>query len=96
MEHIHNAVSDSEGTLKQVQSAYKLNFENLTQGLAVTSFDSRIPKYFSQTYNMVTTIQKSNVRHFDMISSYAVWNEPQSGVRDRLTEELFVFEEAHH
>jgi hypothetical protein len=30
-----------------------------------------------------------------MISSYAVWDEPQSGVRDRLKEELLVFEAAH-
>jgi hypothetical protein len=95
MEHIHNAASDTEGTLKQLQSVYKLKFENLTQGLAVTSFDSRIPKYFSKTSNLVTSIRKSNVSHFDMIPSYAVWDEPQSGARDRLKEELLVFEEAH-
>jgi hypothetical protein len=74
MEHIHNAVSDNEGTLKQLQSVYKIKFEYLAQGLAVTSFDSRIPKYISKTSNLVTTIQKSNTL------SYAVWDEPQRGV----------------
>jgi hypothetical protein len=95
MEHIYNAISDNEGTLKQLQSVYKLKFENLTQGLAVTSFDARIPKYFSKTSNLVTSIRKSNVSHFDRIPSYALWDEPQSGARDRLKEELLVFEEAH-
>jgi hypothetical protein len=78
-----------------IQSVYKVKFENLTQALAVTSFDSIIPKYYSKTRNIVSTIRKSNVSHFDMIPSYAVWDEPQSGVRDRLKEELIVFEESH-
>jgi hypothetical protein len=47
-------------------------------------FWSKNPKYFSNTSNMVTTILNSNVSHFDMIPSYSVWDEPQSGVRDRL------------
>jgi hypothetical protein len=95
MERIHNAVSDTEGTLTQLQSVYKCKFENLIQGFAVTSFDSMIPKYFSKTSNLVTTIRKSNVSHFDMMHSYAVLDEPQSGVRNRLKEELLVFVEAH-
>jgi hypothetical protein len=67
----------------------------LTQGLAVTYFDSSIPKYFSKTSNLVTSIRKSNVSHFDRIPSYAFWDEPQRGARHRLKEELLVFEEAH-
>jgi hypothetical protein len=44
MEHIFNAISDNE--LKQLQSVYKLTFEVLTHGLAVSSFDARILKVF--------------------------------------------------
>jgi hypothetical protein len=81
IEHIYNAISVNDVTLKQLQSVYKLKFENLTQGLAVSSFDARIPNYFSKTCNLVTKSSKSNVSCFDSTPSYALWDEPQSGAK---------------
>jgi hypothetical protein len=72
---------------------YKLKIDNLNKGLAIQSFDSRWPKYFmkSQSVSPITVDQS----FFDRIPTHDVWDEAQTGFRDRLKEELETFQQGY-
>jgi hypothetical protein len=62
----------------------------ITQGLAVSSFENRVPKFFSRT-NTYRVI-KDDSSYFDAIPTYADWDEKDNGWRDKLEEELVSFQ----
>jgi hypothetical protein len=97
MGHIYAYVSESDGALKQLQSLYKLKIDNMTQGLAIQSFETRIPKFFAKNGSITSGMAKSRTgtSYFDQIPSFRDWDEPMTGFRDRLKEELRNFESTH-
>jgi hypothetical protein len=46
--HVYAQVFENEGAIKNLQRLYKLKIDNPTQVLAIFSFESQIPKYFSK------------------------------------------------
>jgi hypothetical protein len=64
--------------------------------MAITSFETRIPKYFSKSVAVVSGAgRKGGYSHFDRIPTYNDWNETTIGYRDRLKEELANVERVH-
>ena len=62
MEHIHHSTTGSDAIAK-LNGLYKLKIGTISQGLAITSFDCNIPKFFSKsTYHRVV---KDFQSHFD-------------------------------
>jgi outer membrane murein-binding lipoprotein Lpp len=95
-EHVFSYVSESESTIKQLQGLNKLKIDNLTQSLAISSFETRIPKYFSKSASVaVSMLKKPSFSHFDQIPSYTEWNASTHGYRERLRDELKFFDMAH-
>jgi hypothetical protein len=94
--HVYTNVSDSETTIKQLQVLTKLKIENLTQSIAISSFETRIPKFFSKSTTIASgMLKKSSYSHFDQIPSYKEWDQSTNGYRARLKEELKNFDIAH-
>jgi hypothetical protein len=85
MEHIHYAVT-AKDTLKRLEGIYKLKLSTIAQGLAVSSFENKVPKLFSKasTYKVI----KDDSSYFDAIPSFADWDEKDNGWRDKLEAEL--------
>jgi hypothetical protein len=86
LEHIYEQVSDTEGGVKMHQGLRKADLDDLTQSLMITSFDSRIPKYFASSGSAAPSIRKANASYFDRFPAYRDWDEPITGFRDRLKE----------
>jgi hypothetical protein len=99
LEHIFNSsntvdTAESGGLSQHLHSVKKLMMNNMTMAVAVCSFDSRLPKFFSRA-TTIPTGHKENASYFDRIPSYAAWDESGTGYRDRLKDEIASFEEAH-
>jgi hypothetical protein len=88
LEHVY-AIFAGTPSLERLNHLYKLKIDCLNKGAAITSFDSRWPKYFMKTQSVspITTDQS----FFDRIPTYDVWDEAQTGFRDRLKEEIESF-----
>jgi hypothetical protein len=65
----------------------------MSQGIAISSFDQRIPKLLSD--NSTYSVVKVDDSYFDKVKSFKDWDEPQTSYRDRLKEDLLAFELAH-
>jgi hypothetical protein len=89
MEHVHYAIS-AEDTLKRLESIYKLKLHTIAQGLAVSSFEHKVPKFFTQTSSY--RVIKDDSSYSDAIPTYADWDEKDNGWRDKLEEELVSFQ----
>jgi hypothetical protein len=89
MEHVHYSVT-SKDTLKRLESIYKLKLHTIAQRLAVSSFENRVPKFFSKAsaYKVI----KDDSSYFDAIPTFADWDEKDNGWRDKLEEELVSFQ----
>jgi hypothetical protein len=92
-EHINSNVSGVQ-SLERLNHLYKLKIDNMNLGLAITSFDQRWPKFFMKTQTSMTPIT-SEQSFFDRIPSHDVWDESQTGVRDRLKDELETFHQGY-
>lgn len=95
LEHIFYYVSENEGTLKTLYNLHKLDLLNLTQGLCITSFDTRFPKIFSKASLVVASQSKGSISHFDRVASFAAWDENQCGLKDVIKDQLGSFEISH-
>lgn len=83
-EHIYQQAFNDEGALKELNGLYKIKIDNLTQGLAMTSFDHPMPKFFSVAVNAVNKkpkVKKPDSSHFDNIDSFEDWDLPIMGFR---------------
>jgi hypothetical protein len=72
---------------------FKLKIKTLADGLAMKSFESKVPRYFSQS--SVHKVVKHDASHFETIGTFDEWDTPISGFRTRLKEELQTFRAAH-
>ena len=93
LEHVHATFSGLP-SLERLNQLYKLKIDDLNKGLAITSFDSRWPKYFMKVQSTAATTTDQSF--FDKVPSYEAWEEPQTGFRDRLKEELETFGQGYN
>jgi hypothetical protein len=84
---------DNSDTLQRLQKCYKIKVTTIADGVAITSFDSKMPKFFSQSHGH--KVVKSDGSFFDAIGSYQDWDDPAMGYRIRLQAELANFEDIH-
>jgi hypothetical protein len=84
---------DNSDTLQRLQQCYKIKVTTIADGVAITSFDSKIPKFFSKSHGH--KVVKTDGSFFDAIGSYQEWDDPGTGYRLRLQEELSNFEDIH-
>jgi hypothetical protein len=98
MEHVFYHAFSEDGALKELNSLFKIKIDNLTQGLAMASFDTRMPKFFSvpaQSLNKKPKVKKPDSSHFENIDSYEDWDLPVMGFRSKLKDQFQEFEETH-
>jgi hypothetical protein len=84
---------DNTDTLARLQQCYKIKVSTISDGVAITSFDSKIPKFFSRSHGH--KVVKTDGSFLDAIASYQEWDDPGTGYRLRLQEELANFEDIH-
>jgi hypothetical protein len=92
MEHIQAAIAGQD-SISRLEKLFKLKIKTLADGLAMTSFETKVPWYFSQI--SVHKVVKHDASHFETISTFEEWDASISGFRARLKEELSTFRAAH-
>jgi hypothetical protein len=92
MEHVH-AIIGCQPIIGNLEKFYKLKIETLSDGLAMTSFETQIPRYFCKP--MAYSVVKNDGSYFDEIVSNEEWQTPGDGFRDKLKEELSLFKSSH-
>jgi hypothetical protein len=84
---------DNIDTLARLQQCYKIKVTTIADGVAITSFDSKIPKFFSQSHGH--RVVRTDGSFLDSIGTYQEWDDPGTGYRLRLQEELANFDDIH-
>jgi hypothetical protein len=92
LEHISTAVG-TQDLIKRLERIYKIDLTNLTEAVAISSFESRLPKYFTKKSHVGTTNLDTSC--LEQITSYENWVDPNFGFALNLKEELVLFEESH-
>jgi len=91
MEHVHVQITGQK-LLANLEKIYKMSLKTNNQALAISSFESRLPRFFSQD-------AKSHVRkdesYFPGIKTWDEWDLPNDGYRDRMKVELYMFKVGH-
>lgn len=98
LEHIYHQAFSDDGAVKELNGLYKIKIDNITQGLAISSFDYSMPRFFSvvpSAANKKPKIRKPDSSHFDNIDNYEDWDLPIMGFRAKLKDHLEEFEETH-
>jgi hypothetical protein len=91
-EHIFVQISPKP-ILDNMYKMHKIKIDNINDGLAVQSFESAMPKFFTKQgeYKVVS----GNCSYFSAIKSWSEWVEPNSGYRDMMRTLLNSFKESH-
>jgi hypothetical protein len=92
MEHVHSIIG-CQPIIGNLEKFYKLKIETLSDGLAMTSFETQIPRFFCKP--MAYSVVKNDASYFDEIVSNEEWQMPGDGYRDKLKEELTMFRTSH-
>jgi hypothetical protein len=92
MEHIQSSITGTD-TINMLEKLFKLKLQTLADGMAMKSYERKIPRFFSQS--SVHRVIKHDDSHFESIATYEEWDTPVSGYRARLKEELVTFRAAH-
>lgn len=91
-EHLFYLSGDNENSLKQLNNILKLELSNMTQGLCIQSFETRIPKMFSKT----TRYPKGKGKMlFNGIPNYSAWENSSEGTKELIAEHLATFKTLH-
>jgi hypothetical protein len=92
LEHIQ-VQSFGQDLIKTLESLIKLKIKTMADGLAMTSFEQKVPQFFKKaaTHKVI----KDDASHFDTIASFDEWDSPGSGFRVQLKDELVTFRAAH-
>jgi hypothetical protein len=95
-EHVYASFNNgtvSHTAINRLHQLNKININNLSLGIAISSFDTRAPKVF--TINEAGPHSKNDESFFDQIPTYAAWNLQDHGHRDRIQRQVHLFELAH-
>ena len=92
-ERIFYNMDNTDSTLARLQQCYKIKVTTIADGVAIASFDSKIPKFFSGSHGH--KVVKTDGSFLDAIASYQEWDDPGTGYRLRLQEELANFDDIH-
>jgi len=91
MEHVHVQMTGQK-LISNLEKIYKMALRNNNQALAISSFEARLPRFFStETRSFV----RKDESYFPAIKSWDDWDLPNDGYRDRLNMELQLFKSGH-
>ena len=91
MEHI-NVQLTGQKLMSNFEKIHKMKLESNNQALAISSFETRIPRFFSTDGS---TYVRKDESYFSNIKSWDDWDRPNDGYRDRLLLELQLFKVGH-
>jgi len=90
-EHVHVQISGQK-LMSNLEKIYKMSLRSNNQALAITSFEARLPRFFSTDNKHYIRKDES---YFPAIKSWDDWDLPNDGHRDRLKQELHLFKTGH-
>ena len=91
MEHLWTTINGID-ILKQMEKLTKIHLSTVSEGIAISSFEATIPKFFSAPgYRVV----KMNESYWSRVGNWAEWEEPNTGCKVTLTSHLNAFRESH-
>jgi len=91
MEHVFVQINGQK-LLANLEKIYKMDLRSNNQALAISSFETRLPRFFSQDLKVHVRKDES---YFHGIKSWDEWDLPNDGYRDRLNVELHLFKVGH-
>jgi len=91
MEHVFVQINGQK-LLANLEKIYKMDLRSNNQALAFTSFETRLPRFFTQDSKFHV---KKDESYFHGIKSWDEWDMPNDGFRDRLNVELHLFKVGH-
>jgi hypothetical protein len=83
----------SAKTITILQQLVKIDMKDMSPGVAVSSFDNRLPKRLTEAAGCMAV--KTDESFFEIVKSYWEWEEPHTGYRDCLKNDLTAFDLAH-
>jgi hypothetical protein len=92
LEHVQ-VQSVGNDSIKTMESLTKLRIKTMSDSLAMTSFEQKVPRFFKKS--TAHKVVKDDASFFDIIVSHEEWDAPGSGYRAQLKEELVTFRAAH-
>jgi len=92
-EHVYTQLAGQK-ILTNLEKIYKMKLSNNNQAVALTSFETRIPKVFCGESRSVVMVRDGE-SYFKSIKGWDEWNTPNDGYRDQIKRELTVFEIGH-
>ena len=93
LEHAYTQIVGQK-ILTNLTSITKMKLTNTNQSVALTSSETRIPKFFGGEGKTLGVV-KDEESYFKTIKSWDEWNTPGDGYRDQLKRQLSVFDLGH-
>ena len=94
MEHVWTQIVGQK-ILTNLEKVYKMKLSSNNQAVTLTSFETRIPKFFCGESRAMGVVKEGD-SYFKMIKTWEDWNTPHDGFRDQLKRELSVFDLGHN
>jgi len=94
MEHVWTQIVGQK-ILTNLEKVYKMKLRTNNQAVTLTSFETRIPKFFCGESKSMGVVREGE-SYFKLIKTWEEWNTPFDGFRDQLKRELILFETGHH
>jgi len=91
MEHVFVQINGQK-LLANLEKIYKMDLRSNNQALAISSFETRLPRFFTQDSKLHI---KKDESYFQGIKSWDEWDMPNDGFRDMLNVELQLFKVGH-
>jgi hypothetical protein len=92
LEHIHYALEGID-TIATMEKLYKIKVTCIADSVAMTSFDTKTPKFFCKTQGH--KVLKGDASYLDAIPTQSDWADVATGFKMRLQEALAEFQESH-
>ena len=93
MEHVFGQFAGQK-ILPKLGSIFKMKLVSNNHAVAMTSFETRLPKFFMGESRAVGVV-RSGDSYFRSIKTWEDWNTPNDGMRDQLKAEVQLFEVGH-
>jgi hypothetical protein len=89
MEHIQQTTITGQDMITMLEKLFKLKIKTLPDCMAMKSFETKVPWYFSQS--SVHNVVKHDALHFKTVGTYKEWDAPIFGFCAHLKTELQTF-----
>jgi hypothetical protein len=80
--------------LSKLQHLHKINVTDLSQGIAMSSYEAEVPKIFTKEQALNYHVIQANESYFSNIKSFETWYQPSKGMKAKLEEHLQLFRDS--